>query len=205
MNHHSKAITGILLAQTLLFGIPALADTTVTVDTVDTTSSQWVECLNILRLDKDIAERGTYKVRMVQCVNEKIRAAEVGDLDREYRLNLRAQKIRRAFESGRLNAARSVSQPANAVEDRRVVPTTQFRRYTTNTTSRDSSNENVSHARPSRRSIKARAVQLTRSSKQRASDEYQQRWLEAVQACEGIDNNFHRSNCIRRQLRQTFR
>lgn len=209
MNHHRLAITGILLAQLSMFGIPTLADThDVTPENVDTESTEWKECVALLRLDPEIAVRGTYKIRVTECVNEKLRNKEVGDVDREHRLTIRARQVRDAFRSGRLGTtARSVStQKAAEIEGRRYVPTTNFRRFRTVTpTQRSNETDNSDYSRPSRRSIKAGALQLTRSSKDRASDEYQEKWLAAVKACEGITNHFHRSNCIRRNLEQTQR
>lgn len=204
MAHHTYAITGILLAHVLFFGVPALAQD-VTVDTVDTTSAEWTECLRLLRLDKDIAERGTYRVRMVKCVNEKIRQTEVGDIDQEHRLSLRARKVQEAFVSGRLGAtARSVDTRHFTNRNFKVQEEgiTVFFQKLTPTPSNASNNRPRNFVRPSRRLIKQQArLQQTRASKARDSKAYQQRWKEAVDACKAISNSFHRDNCVRARLR----
>ncbi len=187
MTHHKTAITGILLVNILFFALPTLAKE-VTVDTVDTKSAEWTDCLRLLRLDADIAEAGTYKVRMVNCVNEKIRGSEVGDVNRKHRLSLRAKKVQDAFRARSVDSLQfskekyQVKKGNITVFFRKVVPST--------------------YSRPSRRSIKQKAtLQQTRSSKARDSQVYQQRWKAAVDACKHISNSFHRENCVRGILR----
>lgn len=210
MKHHRLAITGILLAQVLFFGVPTMAADPVTVDTVDTDSTEWKQCVSLLRLNPDIAKRGTYKIRVVECVNEKLRDKEIGDVDREHRLSLRARSVIDAFRSGRLGAtARSVDtrrlrnnnyippqdDAQNAIRFQRRVPSV---RQTTN-----DQTSNANYSRPSRRSIQNNAYSQSIEDKKTESEIFQQRWKDAIEACKAIDNNFRRNNCIRKRLRQS--
>lgn len=151
MKNHSIAITGILLAHLLLVGSSVAAADSVTIDTVDTSSAEWKECLRLLRLDKTIAQRGTYRVRMVNCVNDVLqKSATTTDLSRGGRLQLRIEQVQsRLVRTTRAQPA-SISN-ATKIEERRVVPTTLFRQYTRITTPRTSTR--TIYSRPSRRSI----------------------------------------------------
>lgn len=188
------------MAHVLFVGLPTFAqDATVT--TVDTTSSEWKECLRLLRLDADIADRGTYKVRMVACVNDILHSKEVGDVDRERRLSLRTQRVLNSLAGTTGTIARSVDTKRFVKSDF-TVPNGNFSItvfYRSLQTEDQYSTE--SYSRPSRRSIKANALQQTRASKARQFNEVRERKQSAREACEGIENSFHRQNCVRRILR----
>ncbi len=208
MKHHRLAITGILLAQVLFFGIPTMAADPVTVDTVDTDSTEWKQCVSLLRLNPNIAKRGTYKIRVVECVNEKLRDKEIGDVDREHRLNLRARNVIEAFRSGRLGAtARSVDTRRFSNNDNQVPQDTgtspRFTRRIPTVQNVNRSTSNANYSRPSRRSIQDNAYSQSIEDKQTESEIFQQRWKDAIEASRAIDNNFRRNNCIRKRLRQS--
>lgn len=208
MNNHRIAITGILLAQVIFFGIPTMAAEAVTVDTVDTSSSEWKECLTLLRIQDSIASVGTYRIRMVKCVNEKLRSKEVGDIDREHRLSLRARNVIDAFRAGSLGAtARSVDIQKYTNSNYQSTDTEQqptVRRFTRNVTPvQRTSTINSNYVRPSRRSIQSGAYSQSIADKKTESQVYQQRFSDALEACKEIDNHYKRNNCIRKKLRQS--
>lgn len=201
MKHHKIAITGIVLTQIAFFGLPAIAAESVTAETVDTGSTEWNDCLTLLRLSADIADRGTYRMRMAECVNEQLRSKEVGDVDREHRLSLRAKQVMEAFQSGRLSATtRSV--------DTRVFRNSNYQRVNNTevtsqaTTSATNATHRTAHSRPSRRSIQDGAYSQSIADKKAESALYQQRWQAALESCKQLSSHFHRNNCIRKHLRQ---
>lgn len=170
-------------------------------------------CLEILRLPESIADKGTYKLRMDQCIDQRIHAREFGYNEASDRLFQRTLRVRQDLDSGLLRA------PVQAQDIRRYI-TPQQRTISTDTVDSvqdrmrarlqktfhknvaESQIRNVYYERPSRRLIKDRAYSQTREEKQIESDLFQERWTQAVETCRHIDNNFTRTNCIRAELRK---
>jgi len=169
-------------------------------------------CLQILRLPKSIATKGTYKLRMDQCIDQRVHAREFGYNSENDRLTQRVLRTQTGLSAGTIRA------PVQSQDIRRYLNPRQNISTDVVTSIEDRLNArlqksflkdfaekqitNVYYERPSRRSIKDRAYSQTREDKQLESEVFQSRWNEAVHECSAITNNFTRTNCIRGELRR---
>lgn len=182
MTHTRSA--AISLAFVLITG-PALLFAESPVD--DTTA-----CIQALQLTPELAETGTYKVRVETCVRmrENLRLSQ----DRNLRNTLRAEKVQaRLTRNSRVINYRSVG----------AVETPAQRQQRWNAIYGDESwLYSAPVARPSRRAIIDNAEATIRDRENTSAQEQQQRLIDAIEACKHYTNQFMRENCVRSEWAQ---
>ena len=183
---------GILALHILLVALPASARTQ---KSVPLSADDWQACLHILRLDEDIAGRGSYTIRMQHCIDQREDARRLRDLGLgTSRITMRSLRYQQAISSGQFRPVKTHSHirgiDATALGARKITP------------KRRENPKPVTYYRPSVRLIKQRAFSQTQEEKQIHRDRFQEHWNKAIESCRHIDYHFHRSNCINKKLRQ---
>jgi hypothetical protein len=183
------------------------------------------DCLKALRYTEELANTGTYKIRVQRC--EEQRADENLDTSRRDRLRYRTEAVQeRITRNSRARVQRVIPEPETETErfdrfqkiytpqetykrlQKSYVPTrvntyqkttvkpVGYNRYAPQT-SKSVLTKRINYSRPSRRIIKQDALMQTRSSRFESGDTYQKELLKALDECSHISNRFHRNNCIR--------
>lgn len=183
------------------------------------------DCIKALRYTEELANTGTYKIRVQRC--EEQRASENLDTSRRDRLRYRTEAVQeRITRNSRARVQRIIPEAETARQrfdrfqriytpedtykklQRNMIPTrvnpyvktttkpVGYNRYAPQT-STSVVKKRITYTRPSRRIIKQDALMQTRSSRFESGDTYQKELLKALDACSHITNRFHRNNCVR--------
>lgn len=147
-------------------------------------------CIQALQLTPELAETGTYKIRVDSCVRtrENLRLSQ----DRNLRNTMRAAKVQeRLTRNSRVINYRTVETPETPAE----------RQERWNTIYGDESwLYSVPVARPSRRSIQKDVSVSSKAKRETDGALRQERLHEALKACSHLTGSFHRNNCVRAKL-----
>jgi len=183
------------------------------------------DCIKALRYTEELANTGTYKIRVQRCIDE--RTDDNLDTSRRDRLRYRTEAVQeRITRDSRARVQRVIPEAETARQrfdrfqkiyspqdtykklQRNMIPTrvnpyvktttapVGYNRYAPQT-SKSVVKKRINYERPSRRIIKQDALMQTRSSRFESGDTYQKELLKALDACSHITNRFHRNNCIR--------
>lgn len=170
------------------------------------------ECIKALRFTEELANTGTYRIRIERCIEE--RANENLDTSRRDRIRMRTEAVQERIKRNSRARVQRVIPEAETDRERfdrfqtNYVPTrvnpyqkttvkpVGYNRYTPQT-SESVFEKRINFSRPSRRIIKQDALMQTRSSRFESGDTYQKELLKALDTCSHITNRFHRNNCVR--------
>lgn len=213
---------------TLIFGmsIPSLAAE----ETAIGTDEERAACAHSLGLSPALAETGSYKIRIDNCIHERWQALQT--IERTNRLQLRAESVLdRITRNSRSYIHRPIAEAQTPAErfdrfqqlydadstyrllernkpslrenayERAVERSVGYTPYRPEA-SQPRNDRQIDTARPSRRMIKQDAYDQTRESRIQSADVYQSQLHDALNACEHIENSFHRNNCVRSELRK---
>ncbi|MBM3231727.1 hypothetical protein FJZ28_05415 [Candidatus Peregrinibacteria bacterium] len=152
-------------------------------------------CILALKLTPELAETGSYKIRIDTCVRQ--REALRLSIDRNLRNKLRVEDVmERLTRNSRAINYRVVGTPETAAE----------RQNRWNAMYRDNEAPIYSapQNRPSRRAIQSDAEVSTKAWREVDGKVHQERLLRAMEACKQYSNNDYRRNaCIRAELVNT--
>ncbi|PIR51279.1 hypothetical protein COU78_02150 [Candidatus Peregrinibacteria bacterium CG10_big_fil_rev_8_21_14_0_10_49_24] len=151
-------------------------------------------CMKALGLEPYMLEKGTYKIRVDACLEQRL--ATSAQNERQWRLQLRAEKVQeRISRNSRSAIQKVIGLPETAAErsDRRKELEQERAEYSELQQSKD---------RPSRRSLKSNNGISTQDKRKESARIARNRMDEALKACADKTSHFHRSNCVRAKLRQ---
>jgi hypothetical protein len=176
---HPAAIT---LAFVLITG-PALLFAETSVDDKQA-------CIQALQLTPELAETGTYKVRVEACVRtrQNLRLSQ----DRNLRNTLRAEKVQeRLTRNSRVVNYHTVATPE--------IPAEKQKRWDA-IYGKESWLFSVPIARPSRRTIQKDVSTGNKEQRENNGALRRERLLEALKFCSHLTSSFHQKNCVRAKL-----
>jgi hypothetical protein len=151
-------------------------------------------CMQQLGLTEQLVQLGSFRIRLDGCIRQRVRLTD--SQDRAWRLQQRAVTTSDRLErNAELNIRRAIGVPESDIE-------LQRRRETVDAARLKVIQGQSDYVRPSRRAIIRGEVPTSRSLGALSGDLFYQRQQEALKLCSPIENNFHRTNCIRAKMRQ---
>lgn len=146
-------------------------------------------CIQTLHLTPELAETGSYKIRVESCVRQRqsLRLHQ----DRNLRETLRKQKTLERITRN----SKAVQSRITGIE----TPSARMQHWKQTYTGTEKALYSAPVDRPSRRSIKNAARVSTMAWKNVDAKEYQQRLLKAIDACKHHTSQYMRSNCVREE------
>lgn len=151
-------------------------------------------CMKALGLEPYMLEKGTYKIRVDACLEQRL--ATSAQNERQWRLQLRAKAVQeRMSRNSRAALQRVIGLPETATQrsDRRKEVEAERAEYL---------ELQRSNARPSRRSLKESSAISSQETRRTFARIARDRMDEALKACAEKTSHFHRSNCVRAKMRQ---
>ena len=155
-----------------------------------TTMSDRDACLKTLKISPELAELGTYKWRVDQCVHQRelLRL----NIDRNLRNTMRFQSVQqRVTRNSRATVFKSILKmtPEQMEKDFSRLYSPEKNELTVKP-----------FDRPSRRSINTGRNNNSKATRSETGDLYQARLLKALDACKLLTNDYDHSNCVRNKM-----